>query len=220
MPNTPLDYRNEVVTGITLDEAQFLSRPRTLSPLQQEFMSWNHRLYHLTYRIIFRLASLRFLPKRLLECRNKPPLWVACQFGQAHCRPWRTKEKKSGSIRQSEQTKPGDGVLVDHIVSAQPGLIPQMSVFLTNQRLWGANTFVDHVSDYVYVHLMRYLSLTETLLAKSAMEKVMAQAGRTVKHYHADNGRFSDNGFIDAVNGKDQKITFCGIGEHHQNGII
>ena len=87
--------------------------------------------------------------------------------------------------------------------------------FLTNQRLWGATTFVDHVSDYVYVHLMRDLYLTETLLAKSAMEKVMAQAGRTVKHYHADNGRFSDNGFIDAVNGKDQKIKLCGVGAHH-----
>ena len=67
---------------------------------------------------------------------------------------------------------------------------------------------------------MRDLSLTETLLAKSAMEKVMAQAGRTVKNYHADNGRFSDNGFIGAVNGKDQKITFCGVGAHQQNGII
>ena len=104
---------------------------------------------------------------------------------------------------------------VDHIVSAQPGLLPQMSGFLTNQRLWGATKFVYHVSDYVYVHLIRDLSLTETLLAKSAMEKVMAQAGQTVKHYHADNYRFSDNGFIDAVNRKDQKITFCGVGTHH-----
>ena len=33
MPNTPLEYRNEVGTGITLDEAQALARPRTLSPL-------------------------------------------------------------------------------------------------------------------------------------------------------------------------------------------
>ena len=95
-----------------------------------------------------------------------------------------------------------------------------MSGFLTNKRLWGAITFVNHVSDYLYVHLMRDLSLNETLLAKSSMEKVMAQTGQTVKHYHTDNGRFADNSFIDAVNGKDQKITFCGVGVHHQNGII
>ena len=39
MLNTPLDYRNEVGTGLTLGEAQDLARPRTLSPLQQEFMA-------------------------------------------------------------------------------------------------------------------------------------------------------------------------------------
>ena len=115
---------------------------------------------------------------------------------------------------------PGDGVSVDQIVSAQPGLIPQMSGFLTSKRLWGATTFVDNLSDYMYVHLMRDLTLYETLLSKEAMETVMAQAGRYVKYYHADNGRFADNGFIDAINTKDQKITFFGVGAHHQNGII
>ena len=123
MPNTPLEYRNEVGTVLTLDEAQALARPHTLSPLQQEFMSWHHRLYHLPYCILFRLASLSFLPKRLLECRNKPPLCVACQFGQAHCRPWQTKGTKSGSIQTLKQTKPGDGMSEDQIISAQPGLI-------------------------------------------------------------------------------------------------
>ena len=48
-----------------------------------------------------------------------------------------------------------------------------MSGFITNQSLWVATTFVDHVSDYVYVHLMQDLSLAETLLSKEAMEKVM-----------------------------------------------
>ena len=98
---------------------------------------------------------------------------------------------------------------VGQIVSEQPGLIPQVSAFLTNQRLWVATTFVDHIIDYLYVHLMRYLFVTKTLLAESAMEKVMAQAGLTVKHYRDDNGRFADSGSIDAVNGKDYKITFC-----------
>ena len=41
-----------------------------------------------------------------------------------------------------------------------------------------------------------------------------------VMRTHADNGRFSDNGFIDAVNGKNQKITFCGVAAYHQNGIL
>ena len=54
---------------------------------------------------------------------------------------------------------PGDVLYVDQIISAQPGRIPQMSGFLTSKRLWGATTFVDYVSDYVYVHFMRDLSL-------------------------------------------------------------
>ena len=72
-----------------------------------------------------------------------------------------------------------------------------MAGFLTSQRLWGCTTFVDHVSDYVYVHLMHEMTLEETLLTKSAREKVRAQAGHMVKHYHADNVRFADNGIID-----------------------
>ena len=115
---------------------------------------------------------------------------------------------------------PRDDDKLDQIVSEQPRLILQMSGFLTSKRLWDATTFVYHIGDYVYVHLMRDLTLNETLLDKEAMLKVMAQTGRYVKHYHADNGRFSDNGFIDAINTKDQKITFCGVGAHHQNGII
>ena len=43
-----------------------------------------------------------------------------------------------------------------------------MSGFLTNHRIWGATVFVDHVSDYVFVALMRDLTLDETLLAKTS----------------------------------------------------
>ena len=85
---------------------------------------------------------------------------------------------------------------------------------------WVCTTFVDHGSDYVDVHVMRDLSLSETLLAKEALEKIMAQARQTVNHYHADNGRFADNGFIDAINQKYQKMFFCGVGGNHNNGIV
>ena len=109
---------------------------------------------------------------------------------------------------------------MDQIISSQPGLIPQMSDFLTNQRLWEVTTFVDHISNFVYVNLMRFLSIAETFLARAAMEKTRAQDSRTVFHYHANNGRFADNGFVEAINSNDQKIKFYGLGTHHQNGII
>ena len=47
MSRTPLDYINEVGTGLLLEEAQYLARPLTTSPLQQQLMRWHHRLYHL-----------------------------------------------------------------------------------------------------------------------------------------------------------------------------
>ena len=48
----------------------------------------------------------------------------------------------------------------------------------------------------------------------------MAQAGRSVKHYHTNNGRFAYNLFVDAVNSKNQNLTFCRVGAHHQKCII
>ena len=65
IPKTPVDSRNEVVTSLSLEEAQDLGRPRTLSPIQKYLMSWHHRLYHLPLRILFFLSSIGFLTKRL-----------------------------------------------------------------------------------------------------------------------------------------------------------
>ena len=47
----------------------------------------------------------------------------------------------------------------------------------------------------------------------------MATYGHNVKAYHADNGRFSEKAYVDDVKHKSQRITFCGVGSHHQNGI-
>jgi hypothetical protein len=220
IPSTPLDYRNEVGIGISKEEAQELAYPRILSPSQQKLLSWHHRLYHLPFARLFQLAQWKILPRSILGSEANPPLCVACQFGQAHCRPWRSKNKASGSIRRASETQPGDGTSVNQIVSAQPGLIPQMAGFLASDRIWGTTNFCDHASNFVYVQLMRNFTLEETLLANRAYEKVLKQAGRTALHYHADNGRFTDKGFHKDINDKGQEITFCGVGAHHQNGII
>ena len=41
----------------------------------------------------------------------------------------------------------------------------------------------------------------------------------SVRHYHADNGRFADNEFIKSVNSSGQMISYCGVNAHFQNGI-
>ena len=68
------------------------------------------------------LAKAGFLPKNLLECQDKVPLCVACQFGKARRQPWRTKGKKSDNIIGPEEKEPWNGVSVDQVVSAKPGL--------------------------------------------------------------------------------------------------
>jgi hypothetical protein len=84
--------------------------------------------------------------------------------------------------------KLGDGVSVDKIISAQPGSIPQMAGFLTSKQIWECTTFVDHVSNYMYVHFMKDFTTMETSLVKLAFKKICAKADCSVKHYQADNG--------------------------------
>ncbi len=55
--------------------------------------------------------------------------------------------------------------------------------------------------------------------AKEAFERYCHSHGVTVSHYHADNGRFADNLFRQAVASKNQSLTFCGVNAHHQNGV-
>eukprot|EP00957_Ditylum_brightwellii_P103717 7901557-Ditylum_brightwellii.AAC.1 len=71
--------------------------------------------------------------KRLFET-GTVPICASCMFGGAHCKPWRSKGSK-GSIRKEDETEPGDRTSTDQNVSNQPGLVPQLSGKLTNQRI-------------------------------------------------------------------------------------
>jgi hypothetical protein len=86
---------------------------------------------------------------------------------------------------------------MDHSISAQPGLIPQITGNLTRRRINGATVFVNHFLDHVYMYQMRNLCLDETLLAKHAYKCFLSSIGVTAEAYHADNGQFADQGFWD-----------------------
>ncbi len=59
--------------------------------------------------------------------------------------------------------------------------------FLTNLLIWGATIFVDHFSDYIFIALMRDLTLDEMLLAKSSFERHANKGGVSIISYRADN---------------------------------
>jgi hypothetical protein len=67
---------------------------------------------------------------------------------------------------------------------------------------------------------MKDFTTNETLLAKLEFKKLCAKADCSVKHYQADNGQFSDNEFLAACNKLNQTIEFCGVGAHHENGMV
>jgi len=74
-----------------------------------------------------------------------------------------------------------------------------------------ATVFVNHYSDYTYVHLSKSTTQVETLEAKSAFEHLAASFNVCIMNYHANNGQFAKHPFQDAVQDANQHITFCGV---------
>ena len=57
------------------------------------------------------------------------------------------------------------------------------------------------------------------MVAKACFERESALNGFKIKNYHTDNGVFTARELISHVHESDQRITFSGIGAHHQNGV-
>ena len=180
---------------------------------------WHHRLRHAPLISLKRLSKRGLLPICISKV-SKMPLCAACAFASAHRRNWRTKKPPTRGIRDKTREKPGDGTSADHLISRQPGLMPQSTGILTHQRFWGAVIFVDHSSDFVHGHLTRGTTSQETLDAKHAYERVAMAHGVRVRSYHADNLRLNDHNFTTDCVSAGQKITFCGVGAHHQNAVV
>jgi hypothetical protein len=65
------------------------------------------------------------------------------------------KAKELHPIQKKSDNHPDAHASMDYLVSAQPGLIPQITGKLTSQQMNGATVIVDHYSDHGYVYLMR-----------------------------------------------------------------
>ena len=131
-------------------------------------LSLHCKLLHLPFLIMLQMSKLGFLPKRFLKLRNDIPPCIDCLFGQAHCRPWRTKGSylsPSRVLKSPSASKPGQTVGTDQLVSIQPGMVPQWKGHMTRARIWGATIFVDYSTKWIKVHLMQEATGEETLEA-------------------------------------------------------
>lgn len=85
---------------------------------------------------MYRLLSAGILPKKFEKYKSKSPFCASCAFGKVHRRQWTHKGRHFNSIRSKGNNRPGAKVSVDQMVSAQAGLVPQMSGNLTRSRFF------------------------------------------------------------------------------------
>jgi len=58
----------------------------------------------------------------------------------------------------------------------------------------------------------------ELMKSKVPFESFANSHGVQVYNYHANNGHFEDNTFINDAKRQKQGISYCGVNAHHQNG--
>lgn len=154
VPLQPDDYRH-ALPDLSQDDLSFLANPTSLTDLDKEWLHHHYALNHLSRDDMYKLARANVLPKKFLRYKNSAPFCASCAFGKGHRRQWRFKGKKHGTIRKLSDNKPGNGVSVEQLVSAQPGLVPQISGRLTSSHIHCVTIFVDHFSSFVFSFLQR-----------------------------------------------------------------
>jgi hypothetical protein len=180
-----------------------------------EFLRYHQKFNHVFPKKIQAMAKRGMLPRRLANCAV--PLCTACLYGKAKKRAWRSKPSDMDEVR-SIATKPGECVSVDQLTSPTPGLVAQVSGALTKIRYTTATVFLDHETDFGYLHLQRSSGAADTVEAKEAFERFASEHGVRVQHYHADNRVFSSNEWRSKCVQSGQGLTFAGVNAHHQNG--
>ena len=107
---------------------------------------------------------------------------------------------------------------VDQLVSPTPGLIAQMTGFITKQWYKYATVYADQYSGLSFVYLQRTAMASETLEGKRAFERYARLRDVTISAYHADNGIFKAHKWVDDCHQLQKGHTFTGVSAHHANG--
>jgi hypothetical protein len=185
--------------------------------LAAEMLRIHHQCGHISFARIQEMAKLGMIPKRLAKC--PVPTCSACLYAKAIRRKWRSKTANNRD-EATEPSKPGDCVSVDQLKSPAPGLIAQLSGFLTMKIYGHATVYIDHASRLGFVYLQKGTTADETLEGKIAFEQCAKDRGVTIQAYHADNGIFRAHKWVEACINEGQLLIFAGVNAHHQNGML
>jgi hypothetical protein len=133
-----------------------------------ELLRYHHKFGHVLFKKLQEMAKIGTIPNRLAKC--PVPACSACIYAKAIKRKWRsrTADNKEEAFKP---TKPGERVSVDQLVLPTPGLIAQMTGFLTTKRYQYATVYVDQASRLSFVWLQKTATAEETLLGREAFEQ-------------------------------------------------
>jgi hypothetical protein len=191
----------------------FNAKIDNLTEIQRQLIRVHHRLGHLGFDSIQRLARLGLLPQQLATCPK--PLCSSCQLGKAH----RVALPSPGAPLDSGHLLPGDCVSVDQLESNTPGLVPQTRGLLTKTTFQAATLFCNHASRFLHLACHSSTGALEAIAAKRTFEREAAHANVHIKQYRADNGIFNSSAWKTTCDALQQQTLYCGVNAHHQNGI-
>ena len=123
---------------------------------------------HLSFTKVQEMARQVIFSLRIAKCVVL--ICSACQYAKATHRQWCTKSCKNHQDVTEHPTKPGQCVSVDQLESPTPGLIAQMTGFITKQWYKYATVYVDQYLGLSFVYLQCTASSAETLDGKRAFE--------------------------------------------------
>jgi transposase InsO family protein len=143
------------------------------------------------------------------------PQCLTCNFSKAH----RHSHKSNNGHISSDHKHPGDGVSSDGMEAATPGRPFTTRGQPSNTRFRYTSFWIDHMSSFVYVTFHASKAASELLKSKTEFESWAQQYNVNIKSIRADNRVYAAQSFQEACHKKQQKLSFCGVGAHWQNGI-
>ena len=184
--------------------------------VEAEFLQNHYDLVHLRPLNMQSMANKGELPKRFARC--KLPMCSACMYGKATRKAWRRRTKDNTD--EAEEPKQLEGLVsVDQLISTTPGFIAQICGILTTNHYTCATVYLNQASKLGFLWIQKTTAAKYTVEGKKEFEKYARYRGVQIQHYHADKGIFKSKLWVLDCQLSRQRITYAGVGAHHQNGV-
>ena len=165
----------EVTTDFTLNPTLIPSEDQDQPLLRSDqaaLMQLHEQLGHSSFAQLKQMAEQGIIPRKFAKV--PPPKCPSCLYGKAHWKPWQT-HKIDPKIKSS--TVPGAVVSIDKLKSPVLGFMPIAKGQPNVHKYRGGSVFVDHASNFTYVHMRYHLTTDKMIDAKHAFECLAEQHG-------------------------------------------